>query len=471
MKTIDADTFENLITDIYDNAENEKFMFSDKYGNVIIKIDNQGIHSKNFLTPDKNLSKAFFHPLMGKKVWYFGDSHTTGSWMFDRVQELTECDIDQTKNRIINGQSKDPSSALYQRLEYATDNLQKSLIALKELVDNDDEIVDAIFLEQTHYVFDDNVDAEPFVGTQLLEYNSVSNPFASKEAMMGALDTDIKTYLSEVTSSNRKSCSVLKVFYSTTNDTIAFASTNSTLNAGTFKLVINGNEFSVNVTQGMTIPQALTALNQWQFGDVPECEWVNTNHHTTITGNSMVLTYRGDGTPSTTDITLIDSGTGISISSQTLDGNSTYNYFLFMCHAPSQWLNMDNWKYYDRNEYKYGYAILKGTFELAQSLFPTAKIYTWYPVSLDISSINPPRYFEDGTFDVISFENNSYHWKECVAGVKAWRAASEVYNIPFVDVKDDCGMSPINYESWYNSGIHPTNDGYKRWGEVLVSKL
>lgn len=469
--TINEHFLDNIqVEDIINTqATEDSFLFADKFGRVIAKIDKDGLHSKNYHTSaDKNIANAYIHPWCYKQVWAFGDSHCNVdncNLILGKIQEITGCKVDFVKNANIGvTRSWDINSQIFKKFEYGIGSNEKSLYALKELVDKGEATADVILLEQTHYVFNDDISAEPFNGSQVIEYNTESTHFASEYAMKSALDGSIKTFLTGISADNRKSCSVLKCWYSAVSKTLNFSSASSSLKAGTFTLKLGEATFDVAVTEGMSVPEALTKLNLWQFGDVPECKWVNPAHHTAIMDNNLKVIYRGEDDASNHPISLIDNGTGMTLSSMIDSSAIDFNYFLFMCHAPSKWLDMTKWKYYNRNKEEYGYAIVKGMIELAQRLFPSAEIVMWYPVSLNKDNTK----YEDGTFDNYTFTQNNYHWKECVKGVRCWKECAELYNVRFIDVKDNCGMSAINFESWYDAGIHAIPEGYKRWGEILA---
>lgn len=468
---IDKDFFDkinNIATeDIYPGLETDKFSFSDKFGREIAHIDKKGVTSASFFTKNgKNIGNSYIHPLFGKRVWGFGDSHcgvdNCKIWM-QRLEEVTGCIIDYIENsRLGIRYTGDTTSSIFKKYEQYIDTNQKSLAALREEVDSGkQEEPDVIFLEQTHYVFDDEISNEPFVGSQIIEYNSEDSPFASSNAMDLAIeDNTIQSYIDML--QDKLSCTVLKMYYSLNSKVIAFTSSGN-LHAGSFSLNIGDNVFSVDVSEGDTISQALTKLNEWVFSD--NSDWANVNPHTEITTNKLTIKYIGSGSPQV-DITVTDSGTGISLDNVSDSVSVDFKYLLFMSHNPSDWSNKDKWKLYDRNTNHYGYSIIKGMIELAQKLFPKTIFVLWYPNSLNLS--NGVTNYADGSLNYYATRSNNYWSQEELKGRDAWKACAELYSCRFIDVSRNSNISLINYSSWYNSEIHPINAGYERWGDIIA---
>jgi len=459
------------ISDIY-NSKTDQFIFSDNKGNVIAIIDRDGFRAKKYMTENnRDVSKAYIHPLNGKRVWSFGDSHQgvdNANTILSVLEEKTGCVVDKTLNTQCGiAFTGNTNSDIYKKYEYSIDTNQRSLHALKDMVsDQRTSEPDVIFLEQTHPTFADTIDAEPFIGTKLIEYNSLSSPFASKTDMQNNLETDVLDYIKNISPKNRIAGTVLKMYYQTLKKVITFSAPSS-LTEGSFILNIGDQSFSAEVTAGMTLSEALSALNEWQFGDTSD--WANENPHAQITENKLTILYKGESADAvSTNISVTDNNTGISLDNVEDSSVSNHGYLLFMLHDPAKWEIFSSWKYNDNNtDYDYGYAMLKGTIELAQTLFPKARIVLWYPNSYALLENSVVRY-ADGTLDISETQkrNTWTNWE--LNNRDAWKACAELYSCRFIDVSRNSTISYINYDTWYKAEIHPTSEGYARWGEVIA---
>ena len=459
------------ISDIH-NTETDQFLFSDNKGNVIAIIDRDGFRAKKYMTDNnRDISKAYIHPLNGKKVWSFGDSHQgvdNANTILSVLEEKTGCVVD----KILNTQcgiafTGNTNSDIYKKYEYSIDTNQRSLHALKDAVSSQKTSEpDVIFLEQTHPTFADTIDADPFIGKKLIEYNSLTEPFASKTDMLNNLETDLLDFIKSINQEERIAGTVLKMYYQTIKKVITFSSSVS-LREGSFTLTIGDQSFSVEVTEGMTLSDALSALNEWQFGDTSD--WANENPHAQITGNQLTILYKGTSIDAaSTNVFITDNNTGILLDNIENSTVSNHGYLLFMLHDSSKWEDSSSWKYNDNNtDYDYGYAMLKGTIELAQTLFPKTRIVLWYPNSYALLENSVVRY-ADGTLNISETKkrNTWTNWE--LNNRDAWKACAELYSCKFIDVSRNSTISYINYDTWYKAEIHPTSEGYARWGEIIA---
>ena len=454
------------------NKNDDVFYFVDGRGNVIAEIGKDGFKAKVFTTAEgKNIARSYIHPLNGKLVFAFGDSHQG----YDNCRLMLDVLIKETgcvANKDINSQlgigfTSNNESALFKKYEYSIDTNQRSLWGLKDAVDaGKTACPDVIFFEQTHPLFKDTIEAEPFIGRCLKEYNK-SSPFGSKTDMQNKLQSDVLNFIKSFRAEDRKIGTVIKVYYNTQKKVITFNGPTS-LKKGSFTLNIGEHAFNTEVSEGMTVAKAITALNEWQFADT--CDWANERPHAQITDNTLTIVYKGTSPDAaSTQISIQDKGTGISLGGVSDSSVANHGYMLFMLHDVNQWDNFSSWKYNDNNtDYEYGYAMTKGMVELAQTLFPTTEIVLWYPNSYANIGGSEIVKYADGSINIVETKkrNTWTNWE--LDNRDAWKAIAELYSVRFIDVSRNSNISYINYDSWYDSAIHPSHNGYRQWARVIA---
>ncbi len=117
------------------------------------------------------------------------------------------------------------------------------------------------------------------------------------------------------------------------------------------------------------------------------------------------------------------------------------------------------------------YSIYKGTIEYLQENLPCAKLFWVIPSYFNVDCDDPSLLDDFG----------NYCWDKIIAtdSYKRWVSLCRVqkdvcgqYNIPVLDLSENCGININNFMEYYNCGnVHPKKEGYNRWAETLYYML
>jgi hypothetical protein len=470
-KEVFATINKNWITDLLDKfndtniediriaSNTEGFYFVDSLGNLMAKINSEGLQSIKFL--DKNGDEIGTPPkkLEGEFVVSLGDSHAT-AWL-DSFCEYTGASWSSDLQTYIRNNQ-------YNYEGYG--KLQGIAQALKQyLIDNPTIVVDRIFIENVHYSvgngtindvaeFFDNV--ETYGTTYGSWQNLIDNRGIDKPAFIDSLTPTLKT--------------ALKFNYNTSKTTIQFSSA-GVLNAGTITLTIDGNAFPITVTNGMTLIEAVTLLNDWNF-DTYLTDWGNASTKgQTRTDGTIVLNYDGSATAVLPTIDFNDGGTGMVLDSSVLGTTTSSFYDYFASVDLSEWQDYTLWVASNGTHF---YRRVKGLMGYLQETFPEIKIAIWAVQWLSVSDVpTDPNSFQKETsvgsgeyiIDIDAYFNDPSVANYMLAK-KGFKEIAERYNVPYYDVDSNCGITIHNMFSggyYAANNLHPLPKGYTAWGETL----
>lgn len=450
----------SFLTNIRMYYKNDTFYFTDPAGYVMAKLNANGFQAIKFL--DKNGDTVGTPPkkLQDKKVVSLGDSHRTANWL-SKFCELTGA---------INSSVID---AYIQANEYSfndTGLMIGQARALNQYSLANAFTPDIILIENCHYqkagVITDYVpqiyDVFQTYGTIYSSYNTfLANINTDKAAFVASLTPKVKT--------------ALRFRFNTYKETLTFASSGS-LSAGTITLTIDGNNFAINITAGMTLSQAVTALNDWAFNEYLTY-WTNASTKGATRVNTIELIYTGSSNPPAEPTVSFNGGTtGMTYSgkAQTTTVGSQDYYFNSLSLA--DWNNSAKWIGQNGTGV---YPNMKGLIEYLKVKFPLAEIVVWGVQWLNVSqtpsaatSFMVETYAGSGQYVL---DISKYYLDSGVstyyASKLAMQEVSNYYNIRFLDVDKECGINIFNmFTGGYfaANNLHPLAAGYDKWGETLA---
>lgn len=435
--------------------------FTDSTGKLMFKATAAGLQAFKFL--DRFGAEVGAPPkkAQGKFVFSLGDSHTIAPWL---AQFCTD-----------TGSTYDPvmqSTVSANQVNYNDPGLMMaSAKALKQYTIDNSKTLDIILIENCHFLVSGAV--SDYVPMNYENFQLYGTIYASQAAMTATIAADKMAFVATLTPTLK---TALRFRFNTVKETIAFTSA-GVLTAGTAVLTIDGNNFALNVTAGMTLMQAITALNDWAFDDyLPN--WSNlTTKGLSRPAGTIELVYKGSvASPAEPTITFNAGTTGMVMSTHGLSSVVSYQDYYYNSLKLSDWNT--NAKWIGTNG-TVAYPAMMGLLEYLQVSFPTAEIIVWSVQSLSIStnkadanSFQVEKTAGSGTYylDVNAYylDANTIRYRN---GQIAMREVAVKYGCRFLDVDTQCGISILNmFSAGYfgSNNLHPFPLGYQQWGRTLA---
>ena len=444
-----------------ETLRNNGYYFTDAVGNVMAKLTPSGLQAIKFINKNGEELGSAPKKLDGKMVVSIGDSHATGAWL-SKFCSLTGSSYNSTlQSYILNNQYNYTDSGIMMGIAKALNQYS---------VDNS-ITPDVILIENCHFANDDTKSISDYVpmiydnlqiyGTTYGSYSTfTSNINADKAAFIASLTPKIKT--------------ALRFNFATFKDTITFSSTGA-LTAGTIQLTINGSIFPINVTAGMTLSQAVTAMNDWAFNESVS-NWTNAATKGSTRTNTIELVYTGTSNPPSEPTFSFNGGTtGMSMTTHALSSTTGFQDYYFNSLLLGDWNNSAKWNGPNRTT---TYPAMMGLIEYLKNKFPTAEVVVWAVQWLSVSntpsdanSYMVETYAGSGVYNRSIYK---YYQDSSVAkylkSKEAMRLTAQYYGCRFIDVDSNCGINIYNMFNGYFSAnnLHPLTPGYEKWGQTLA---
>lgn len=448
----------------------------DSNGNFAVKIDNDGTVNVGKIKATKLVTdgKSTDSWLTGKKCFVLGDSlssdtSATGSW-HQKFCELTGAVLDPDLNRgwfSIGGTAT---------IGTHTDKDACCQMRAKRLVEyyNEGNDVDVIFIQNVNDINNNRFSAGinskgantdlPFFENQVITYTShVVEATTASTDVIAYFKENFSTIIEGITPMTGTVIDMLYTLGTTGAKELTITSTPTADGDITITMKHGANYkddvFSVAVKAGMTKEEVVAAICEWQFQGVAYYDDVEgANGDSVIFSSPYSLVFDGGTTGVTATVT--DTGTvnRYPIAFKSLDV-STFE-------------TVDNWGYESSVSY---WSAQKGLIEYLQKNIPTAKIFylilPYYKVTYPAAE-GSAYLREDGTF-------NMEYWVEKGRGSSSAQVlyaeqplVANYYGCSFIDVVNNCAISPINIETYYPSNnVHPSTAGYNAWGETVARIL
>lgn len=172
---------------------------------------------------------------------------------------------------------------------------------------------------------------------------------------------------------------------------------------------------------------------------------------------------------SETYLTFEDIGnTGMAVTIENTDSAKQSILKYFIGESLDNWSNLDYWK---SGSYLNIYRAYKSCVQYVIEKFPKAKVFlSGFPYL----KLTPSSYLlANGTYDYEQYHNdaNSYYAKN-ESLFTVLKNLSDYYDIPYLDVAGNLGINLSNYGTYYNNNnVHPKDIGYERMGSVIASEI
>ena len=411
---------------------------TDSNGYVIMKVDNEGVHSVDFISGEKNVGK----PLSQFTLYTIGDSLSTGGYWQTKVNEKTGIKFDNTKNV-----SNTPTSAggtitggggslnaLWRTKNlidggYITDGGEDEIVIIECV---NDLSADVQFDNTAHAV----IPTEPIGQYNWSDWGSTL--LASIPSEKRAINACLKLLS---TGMNGKNLAITTL--PTREGDVTLTITTSSL--GT-------NSYSIHVTPSDTLSTILEKILEYDYAGVTDA----------LADDGQSVDFA-----SPSNVTFADTGNtgmGVTITDTTNAKSSTMFYFIGT--SVSQWTDTSAWL--DGNNFTFS-AGYKSVIELLLNTYPKLKIVL---AAFPALAATPSEYLlPNGNYDTAAFYNST----RMVNNRKLRDALIDVgkyYNIPVIDVFGNIGITINNYSEYYhNMNVHPKQEGYARIGDIVAARL
>ena len=444
--------------------QSDELVVTDSEGFIIAKINKDGVDSPNIRKLNPNQTW-----LTGKNIFVLGDSlSSAGIWM-KKLAELTGAifnqDINSGNSEINKG--KPISWGGTSSYGYAFDNNNEGTQRAKTLVEISKEIsLDVLFIQNVNdgnglgscytegeYKYEVQHDRVFYEAPNFPEecvFNRQS--FITREAALSDFKSNI---LERIGGTKRSHGMMYKYKYDSKSSILKI--TGKATSDGTMNVVVEGKTYGCAITTGMSISEICDKIVEWDYP----------NYIDKKTDDGSVVFI--DTVTNEPEVSFDDNGTGVT-ASITESNNSGEGFILYdgYDYADREFGNPGNWKEW----YAMGtmYSKYKGLIEYLQKNLPDTKMY--FVLSPDMAtnfeSLPEDKVYPDGSMDISKLD------------IKNQRALREIqidcaklYGIPVLNVAEEWGLSYFNaYPTYYgNNNVHPTDEGYNRWGETIARLL
>lgn len=447
------------------NFKNQQILTADHLNKI-----EQGIVDNANAIANLNLSSGTQATswLQGKHCYVLGDSLSadtkkTGSW-HQKFCELTGAILDADLNR--NWFSIGGTATIGTH----TDQNACCQMRAKRLVDhyNAGNPVDVIFIQNVNDINNNRFSAGintkgtnadmPFFENQVIIYNEAVIETASPSTdVVKYFKDNLSTIINGVTPMTG---TVVEMLYSSggTNAkelTITSAPTTDGNITLTFKYGANyrDEKFNIAVRAGMSIADVIATILEWNYVDIGKYDDVEgKNGDSVVFSSPYSLTFDGGTTGVTATVTNTATLNRYPIVFKSLDV-SKFN-------DVAEWCPEAGISYWSAQ---------KGLLEYLQKNIPTAKIFylilPYYKVNFSATTGLRP----DGSFSMEDWVTAGRGSSTAQKLYDEQPLVANYYGCPYIDVINNCSISPVNIKSYYPSNdVHPSLAGYNAWGETVA---
>ena len=449
-----------------DSDDAESFYITDENGYIIAKVDKNGLHAINIpdtrITLSEKVSNGIplYHngeyvyggcsSLYRKKVVGVGDSLSQNG-----LYEKDFCEISGAEYAgvySIGGRNSIPSITK-----------KSSQDSIKKLLDDNID-VDILLFENINdgwftgvlqgLQFPGAITDKPFFAEQ---YVPSSKVYSSYDAAKKAFEREFDTITGSIENKTKGTCFAIRY----TSSSYSIKVNSSSKSSGSIILKIGDAKYTTTISASMSAQEIASAIGitNYVFFDKR------------IDGDTVILTFNGEGELPNVSIDTNDTGAELSIVNQA--SAESYVNAYFMGYTSSEFASISNWQI----GYLTLYSAYKGIIEKLQSERPNLRIVFISPSvwsqswnestsTYDASLMN-----EDGTFNYSKIMEQDYV-KRNLKLIEIKKEVSELYNIEHIDIHHICGVSPFNMKGFYNENdVHPKRELYTLWAKIIYNNL
>jgi len=420
------------IADILSDYYTASLKVSDKFGNVIFNIDQDGV---------EYISKmGSSHFLYKKKLVTICDSLGAASQWQTRLAKITGAIYDKTKND--NRHSFGGTTTISSSQVCGQDRAK--------LIVSDEIDPDVIIIENVNdSAYMSNVGSDEDVAffkasQSLLDVTSQ----ASSSDAETFWTNNFSTIVGGLTPTIGK---VVGIPFTQSN-AVKLTITGAATASGEFGITLSGTgvgKQSISVSAGESVSSIISKIYEYAWNNF------------VCTYSNNVVTFTPTSSSATPTITIDAGGTGITSTTATGQTGSNAVWKYFNSHDASDWDDPTKWV--DNISL---WAAWKGLVEYLQGQFPNAYIYWFIPKTYNFDYTSSSYKRADGTIDYDKVLSEKDYAKSLFT---AQLAFCEYYQIPVIDIRNESCITPANIAEYCNvNNVHPKQAAYDRWADVIA---
>ena len=451
---------------LIDGDDKESFYITDANGCIIIKVDKEGLHTVNI--PDTKIT-------LGEKVdngipLYYNNEFVYGGSSCLYRKKVVGVGDSLSQNGLYEKDFCEISGAEYAgvysiggRNSIPSITKKSSQDSIKKLLDDNID-VDILLFENINDgwftgvfqgpQFPGAITDKPFFAEQYVPSSKVYSSYAVAKK---AFEREFDTITGSIENKTKGTCFAIRY----TSSSYSIKVNSSSKSSGSIILKIGDVKYTTTISASMGAQEIASAIGitNYVFFDKR------------IDGDTVILTFNGDGELPNVSIDTNDTGAELSIVNQT--SAESYVNAYFMGYTSSEFASISNWQI----GYLTLYSAYKGIIEKLQSERPNLRIVFISPSvwsqswnestsTYDASLMN-----EDGTFNYSKIMEQDYV-KRNLKLIEIKKEVSELYNIEHIDIHHICGVSPFNMKGFYNENdVHPKRELYTLWAKIIYNNL
>lgn len=416
------------IKSILDDFYKEEFYITDGQGNVAFKVTKDGIEYIN--RPIYETS-----PFRGQEFFTIGDSLCNSNEWQERFCQIKGAKFNAILNT--NHYTKGGTKTLDLSGQCGMDRIRLLLeeqpnakfIFMQNVNDSGSKIgtiTDVPFMAQHNIIY------------QGQTFTTKADALAAKMSAVNAISHNVGT--------------LLRIPYGVHGKLLRIGS--GATNSGTILITLNDVQFGVSVNAGDNVYKVAQAILNWDYSSVN----ISDTQHTTDGVVDGVVFSDTTGTGVIPSVSFNTGSTGVSLSLENSESVSYVGY-CFVSYDINDWNDETKWVEWNTISLC---SLYKGIIEYTITHFPTAN-FAWIAF--------PHMGYNQNT--VAKRADGSYDWDECIKNgyplYDAQKACCDRMRVPMYNVLYNAGMNVYNFFTyWPNANVHPYKSGYYRWGECLA---
>lgn len=466
---------ENFIKVFNLDKHEGEFVFADKDGYIVAKIDKDGLQALSIKDKDGNEIKKYEIDERLGGAFVFCDSKRN---IVGKIGKTTQFEklIDKDGNEIHGYEKYEVPQKLkgktfaiigdsyrvinsqipkYGGKVFLADTADRGQITIygnqaQHIIDaiNNGMQIDYIIVQDVHQIVDSDGRIPYWV-----KHTYSGDTYASAKKAREAFDNSFQSIVSKF---NPTSMARIKCPIGTITQTIDFSLQGSVANEGTISVSCFDGETtyitSMHVQQGSSLMEVVNNLNEISFDNfIPW--WSNNEHHQILSEPKIVFTYNDLGKSLASSSLVFNMGTTGVVASTPIFNTTTNGSAVNFCFGSrdvTEWNDKTKWFSIIDGEDVDWYNMKCGYIEHLQNSLPDIPIIILGHHTGEINLGDAKYYYPDGTIDIDRVMQNNSYWIRGEESMRVWEKIAKKYSCQYIDIYHNLGISPINWKSWFN---------------------
>ena len=214
-------------------------------------------------------------------------------------------------------------------------------------------------------------------------------------------------------------------------------------------------DYSIHIAAPFTIENIINKILEYSYTGITDMQGTNVDE----------VIFAAEGTGYSTYVQFVDTDNTGMAATITDTSDAKVRFSMFFKGALNEWSDLTKWE--KGTTYMTAYRSFKSCIEYLISNYPKANIII---TSFPLNNVNPSTYVNsNGFFDQYAYSQTNYQiWMD--EFIEVHKSICKLYNIHHINVAELCGISLTNFSNFYNSNdVHPKIEGYYRFAECVAS--